>query len=66
MTEKNEKDGGVKSIKLDPSFFYEENGRIVFTEQYHLERGYCCGSVGGCRHCPYEPKATKGNTILKK
>jgi hypothetical protein len=25
---------------------------IVFTEQYHLEKGYCCGN--GCRHCPYD------------
>jgi hypothetical protein len=25
---------------------------IVFTNQYHLKRGYCCGA--GCRHCPYD------------
>jgi len=31
--------------------YYMENGFFVFTEKYHLERGYCCGS--GCRHCPY-------------
>jgi len=31
--------------------FYCENGLIVFTENYHLQRGYCCGN--GCRHCPY-------------
>lgn len=24
---------------------------MVFTEAYHLRRGYCCKS--GCRHCPY-------------
>jgi hypothetical protein len=24
---------------------------MVFTEQYHRKRGYCCES--GCRHCPY-------------
>ncbi len=31
--------------------YYFENGLMVFTEKYHLERGYCCKS--GCRHCPY-------------
>lgn len=31
--------------------YYFENGLIVFTEAYHLKRGYCCKS--GCRHCPY-------------
>ncbi len=32
----------------------------VFTEAHHLERGSCCGN--GCRHCPFEPRALKGNT----
>ena len=32
--------------------FYKENGNVVFTEKYHLNRGYCCES--GCRHCPYK------------
>jgi len=26
-------------------------GYKIFTEQYHLKRGYCCES--NCRHCPY-------------
>lgn len=34
--------------------YYLENNRWVFTEKYHLKRGYCCGS--GCRHCPYTNK----------
>jgi Family of unknown function (DUF5522) len=33
-------------------FYYSEEGYIVLTEKYHLEKGYCCGN--GCRHCPYE------------
>jgi hypothetical protein len=33
-------------------FYFEAGGMLVFTEAYHLRRGYCCGS--GCRHCPYE------------
>lgn len=32
-------------------FYFSEEGYRVFTEQYHLKRGYCCES--GCRHCPY-------------
>lgn len=37
---------------LEGQDFYIENGLYVFTEHYHLKRGYCCGS--GCRHCPYK------------
>jgi hypothetical protein len=32
-------------------FYYDESALMVFTEKYHLQRGYCCGN--GCRHCPY-------------
>jgi len=31
--------------------FYYEGPYLVFTEAYHLKRGYCCNS--DCRHCPY-------------
>jgi hypothetical protein len=31
--------------------YLDDLGRVVFTAQYHLKRGYCCGN--GCRHCPY-------------
>ena len=34
-----------------PGDTYQEGEAIVFTAQFHLRRGYCCGS--GCRHCPY-------------
>ena len=37
---------------LEPEDFYlSPEGYVVFTEHYHLKRGYCCKS--GCRHCPY-------------
>ena len=39
--------------------WYFENGLLVYTAAYHLERGSCCGS--GCRHCPYEPPHVEGN-----
>ncbi|MGC3990934.1 MAG: cysteine-rich CWC family protein [Chthoniobacteraceae bacterium] len=35
---------------IDGDFYYE-GPAMVFTAQYHLRRGSCCGS--GCRHCPY-------------
>lgn len=31
--------------------FNVEDGLVVFTARYLLERGYCCES--GCRHCPW-------------
>ncbi|MCA6367271.1 MAG: hypothetical protein IM631_09335 [Cytophagales bacterium] len=38
------------SEKNESPDFYAENGFMVFTEAFHLKRGYCCQS--GCRHCP--------------
>jgi len=32
-------------------YYTAPEGYIVFTEKYHLKRGYCCQS--GCKHCPY-------------
>jgi len=52
----------VKLNKDDKSLYYLENGKVVFTPNYHIERGDCCGS--GCRHCPYDPKYLKGNNKL--
>ncbi|MBC7864910.1 MAG: hypothetical protein IAF38_18185 [Bacteroidia bacterium] len=41
-----------KFNNLDPDDYYmSEEGFVVFTEKYHLKRGYCCKS--GCKHCPY-------------
>ena len=35
-------------------YYLSEDGFIVFTEAYHLKRGYCCRSA--CKHCPYDFK----------
>lgn len=35
--------------------YYREGPYVVFTERYHLKRGFCCNS--GCRHCPYRQPA---------
>ena len=42
--------------------YYVEDGVVVFTKKYLVERGKCCGN--GCRHCPYEPKRKKDNKKL--
>ena len=44
--------------------YYLEGDRVIFTEKYHIQRGQCCGS--GCRHCPFDPKHQKNNTIIDK
>ncbi|MCF6224524.1 MAG: DUF5522 domain-containing protein [Flavobacteriaceae bacterium] len=41
------------NINLEPEdFYYSKEGYKVFTEIYHLKRGYCCKN--NCRHCPYD------------
>ena len=41
----------------EQDYYFNENGLMVFTEQYHLKRGYCCKN--GCKHCPYDFKKLK-------
>ena len=40
-----------KTIKEEEDFYYNEQGYKVFTETFHLKRGYCCKN--GCKHCAY-------------
>jgi hypothetical protein len=37
--------------KYDKDYYLSKEGYVVFTEKYHLKRGYCCRN--GCKHCPY-------------
>lgn len=37
---------------IENTHYYFEDGLMVFTEEYHLCRGRCCGNA--CRHCPFE------------
>ncbi|WP_164981338.1 DUF5522 domain-containing protein [Silvibacterium dinghuense] len=39
--------------------YYMDGPYLVFTAEYHLRRGYCCGS--GCRHCPWRDEAQSGS-----
>ena len=52
----------MKELIENIHYYVNDEGLIVFTEQFHLEKGFCCGI--GCKHCPYryenveEPKRT--------
>ena len=49
---KNKNNDEGDGRKLSPSDFYIEDEKYVFTEEFHLKRGFCCNSK--CRHCPYK------------
>jgi hypothetical protein len=51
MGDEEDHDFPKKNGMSDEDYYLSEEGYIIFTEQYHLKRGYCCQS--GCRHCPY-------------
>ena len=49
-------------------YYFNDDGYIVLTEKYHLEKGYCCGN--GCKHCPYDydavPEPKRSNLLSLK
>ena len=53
----------IRPKLLPTDFYYNNDGRMVMTESYHINRGSCCGNK--CLHCPYEPRYEKGNTKLQ-
>ncbi len=54
-----------KPLFDDEEMFYMNNdGFMVFTASYLLQRGYCCGN--GCKHCPYDYKAVQNEQKRKK
>jgi len=50
-------------IEEGTDYYFNEEGKMVLTAHYLLNRGYCCGN--GCKHCPYdyqnvpEPRRTR-------
>lgn len=56
----------MKTLVEGKDFYYNEQGLMVFTRAYHLERGSCCGN--GCMHCPYDYLRVKEpfRTLLRK
>ncbi len=59
MKKTNEHKDNNRQRLTAEDFYLNENGFMVFTEAYHLKRGYCCKN--GCEHCPYGFK--KGNSV---
>ncbi len=39
-------------LKENIDYYVNEDGNFVFTETYHLKRGYCCKNK--CLHCPWK------------
>ncbi len=47
-------------------YYYSNEGYLIFTETYHLKRGYCCQNY--CKHCPYKHKKNilNGNNKISR
>jgi hypothetical protein len=57
-----------KELKEGFDYYFNEQGFVVLTEKYHLDKGFCCGN--GCKHCPYQyeavPEPMRSALIEKK
>ena len=42
----------ASNLVRDLDYYFDDDGSIVLTEYYHLNRGFCCGNA--CRHCPFD------------
>ncbi len=49
-------------------YYFNEEGYIVLTENFHLKKGNCCGN--GCKHCPYNyvnvPEPVRSNLVAAR
>ncbi len=57
-----------KKLIEGEDFYYNDNGYMVLTAQYHQEKGNCCGN--GCLHCPFEyvnvPEPKRSKLLQKR
>lgn len=56
-----------KPLDEGDEYYFNDSGLVVFTADYLLSRGYCCGN--GCKNCPYDYKNVpepKRTLLLKK
>ncbi|WP_199879909.1 DUF5522 domain-containing protein [Arundinibacter roseus] len=51
MRRKNTPEIPLRNGLVQEDYYLNEKGFMVFTQAYHLKRGYCCKN--GCLHCPY-------------
>ncbi len=42
----------MKELSEGIDYYVNNDGYVVLTSAFLLERGYCCGN--GCRHCPFQ------------
>lgn len=42
----------MENLVQGEDYYYNDQGYIVLTQNFHLKKGFCCGN--GCKHCPYE------------
>lgn len=56
----------MQALKEGEDYELLPDGRLVFTANYHLKRGYCCGN--GCLNCPFDYEAVPqtGRSILQE
>jgi 2-iminoacetate synthase ThiH len=54
-------DFGQRATLEAEDYYISEEGFIVYTENYHLKRGYCCKNH--CKHCPYGYNPKTGKTL---
>ncbi|MEO6050523.1 MAG: DUF5522 domain-containing protein [Pyrinomonadaceae bacterium] len=50
-TQKTEADEKLETF-IEGLDFYSDEGLMVLTRHYLINRGHCCGNK--CRHCPYD------------
>jgi hypothetical protein len=54
----------AQPLQINRDYTIDPAGRYVFTREYLLARGECCGS--GCQNCPYPPRSNQNNIELIK
>jgi hypothetical protein len=45
-------------------YYINQDGNLVFTKEYHLNRGYCCKNK--CLNCPWDFGKPKQAKVVKK
>ena len=58
----------MHKLVVQEDYYYNEEGYVVLTEKYHLQKCICCGN--GCKHCPYDyvnvPEPKRKELISRK
>jgi hypothetical protein len=58
----------MRTLEEGIDYYYNEDGYIVLTAEFHLKKGSCCGN--GCLHCPYDyinvPEQKRTELLFKR